>query len=52
MAFVHDSKVLIKEAIRGHQIKCGLIGNDSSNIQVSPLGEIKMDARFRPRDPL
>ena len=51
MAFVHDSKVLIKEAIRGRQIKCGLIGNDSSNIQVSPLGEIKMDAGFVPETP-
>ena len=37
MAFVHDNKVLIKEAIRGRQIKCGLIGNDLSNLEVSPL---------------
>ncbi len=51
MAFVHDSKVLIKEAIRGRQIKCGLIGNDSSNLEVSPLGEIMMDQSFVPETP-
>ena len=51
MAFVHDSKVLIKEAIRGRQIKCGLIGNDLSNIEVSPLGEITIDPDFVPETP-
>lgn len=51
MAFVHDNKVLIKESIRGRQIKCGLIGNDNSNIEVSPLGEILMDESFVPATP-
>lgn len=51
MALVHDNKVLIKEAIRGRQIKCGLIGNDNTNIEVSPLGEILVDQSFVPETP-
>lgn len=51
MAFVHDNKVLIKESIRGRQIKCALLGNDNSNLEVSPLGEILMDGTFTPATP-
>lgn len=51
MAFVHDNKVLIKEAIRGRHLKCGLIGNDLSNLEVSPLGEIRLNPDFVPQTP-
>ena len=41
LAFVHDSKVLIKEHIPGIQVKCGVLGNE--NPEASVLGEISFD---------
>ena len=38
LAFAHDSRVLVEEAIVGREIEVGVLGNDV--LEVSPVGEI------------
>ncbi len=40
----HDRKVLVEEAIDGHEVECALLGN--ADPQSSPLGEIRHHADF------
>jgi len=44
-AFTFDSKVMIEEAIEGREIECAVLEIDGV-AHASPLGEIKLDARF------
>ncbi|MCH7699519.1 MAG: D-alanine--D-alanine ligase [Chloroflexi bacterium] len=44
LAFRHDRKVLIEEAIEGREVECAVLGND--NPEPSPLGEISYTREF------
>jgi D-alanine-D-alanine ligase len=44
LAFRHDRKVLIEEAIDGREVECAVLGND--NPEASPLGEISYTREF------
>ena len=44
LAFRHDRKVLVEEAIEGREIECGVLGNDDP--EASPLGEISYTREF------
>ncbi len=39
LAFAHDKKILIEEAINGREIECAVLGNDE-NLATAVLGEI------------
>ncbi len=44
LAFRHDRKVLVEEAIDGREVECAVLGNDEP--EASPLGEISYTREF------
>jgi D-alanine-D-alanine ligase len=44
VAFGHDRKVVVEEAVQGREIECGVIGNDRP--EASPVGEIIPGGEF------
>jgi len=44
-AFGYDSKILVEELLKGHEVECAVMGN-SGNVIASAVGEIVADEEF------
>lgn len=44
-AFKYDSKVLVEELLKGHEVECAVLGN-SGDVKASTVGEIVADEEF------
>jgi D-alanine-D-alanine ligase len=44
LAFQHDRKLLVEQAVAGREVECAVLGNDDP--QPSPLGEIRYTREF------
>ena len=43
-AFTYDRKALVEETLRGHEVECGVLGNDEP--EASPVGEVIPSGEF------